>query len=320
MVGNRSKLPLLMELLRQRRQRPSEQAFALALVVLAALMLTAGGLALANRSSQGLLGSVYLLFGLQAREAAEIGVTRIVTELNKPQNRELLRARGTSTETTPWQTSDLATFYRSKCPPLRAGDVPLTAAMGELLAGEQRRPLAGGPLQLQSQPSQRRGLGPKAPRSQAIEHHPVLRSPAAWLPVEAIGRPTAHQHLRPPDGAGWCAQAVGDRGSGAQLQMQHRRAAAQGTGGTRGRAEADRFGAEQLGAQQLEQAPLQQPLPLTAHQALQAVAISRQGLQHHPREQQPEHQGQQQFDQAEATAAGAPAIPIRHRPCLSGVP
>jgi len=48
----------------------------LALVVLTALMLTAGGLALANRSSQGPLASVYQMFGLQAREAAEIGVTR----------------------------------------------------------------------------------------------------------------------------------------------------------------------------------------------------------------------------------------------------
>lgn len=95
---------------------PQEQGFSLALVVLASLMLTAGGLALANRSSQGLLGSVFHAFGLQAREAAEIGVTRIVTELNKPGNRGLLHAKGASTETTPWNVSDLTTSYRSKCP------------------------------------------------------------------------------------------------------------------------------------------------------------------------------------------------------------
>jgi hypothetical protein len=119
------------------RSRPEhpEQGFALALVVLAALMLTAGGLALANRSSQGLLGSVFLLFGQQAREAAEIGATRIVTELNKPQNRGLLRARGSSIETTPWQVADVGTFYRSKCPGDGGSDLATNVNIGAPSSG-----------------------------------------------------------------------------------------------------------------------------------------------------------------------------------------
>lgn len=119
---------------RSRAESP-DQGFALALVVLAALMLTAGGLALANRSSQGLLGSVFHGFGLQAREAAEIGMTRIVTELNKPQNRGLLRAYGSSTETTPWQVADLATFYRSKCPRVGNSDLATNVNIGAPSSG-----------------------------------------------------------------------------------------------------------------------------------------------------------------------------------------
>jgi hypothetical protein len=93
------------------------------MVILTAVMLTVGGLALANRSSQGLLGSVFRGFGLQAREAAEIGMNRIVSELNREGNRGLLRARGTSVESGLWNTADTALFHTSKCPKAVSNDL-----------------------------------------------------------------------------------------------------------------------------------------------------------------------------------------------------
>lgn len=104
--------------------------FTLPLVILAALMITAGGLALAYRSSYGLLGSVFHVYGLQAREAAEIGVNRIIAELNKTQNRGVLRSRGTGTETGLWSSGDLATLYRSNCPGSGTPDLASNANLG----------------------------------------------------------------------------------------------------------------------------------------------------------------------------------------------
>ena len=93
------------------------------MVILTAVMLTVGGLALANRSSQGLLGSVFQSYGLQAREAAEIGMNRIVSELNRQGNRGLLRARDTSVETGLWNSADAALFHTSKCPGALSNDL-----------------------------------------------------------------------------------------------------------------------------------------------------------------------------------------------------
>lgn len=124
----------VLQLLRRSGQAAPLQGFAMVLVILAALMLAAGGLALANRASSGLLGSVFQGFSLEAREAAEIGMNRIIAELNKPTNRGMLRSRGTSDEKGLWNAAHLALFYRNKCPGTSAPDVstgsPLATTLG----------------------------------------------------------------------------------------------------------------------------------------------------------------------------------------------
>lgn len=71
----------------------SEQGYSLPLVLAAALILIAGSAVLANRSSMGLLSSVFQNQSWEAKEAAEIGMTQIISELNKERNRYLMVSR-----------------------------------------------------------------------------------------------------------------------------------------------------------------------------------------------------------------------------------
>jgi len=71
----------------------SEQGYSLPLVVAAALILIAGSAVLANRAGMGLLSSIFQNQSWEAREAAEIGMTQIVSELNKETNRYLMVKR-----------------------------------------------------------------------------------------------------------------------------------------------------------------------------------------------------------------------------------
>jgi hypothetical protein len=62
-------------------------------VIAAALILIAGSAVLANRSGMGLLSSIFQNQSWEAREAAEIGMTQIISELNKETNRYLMVKR-----------------------------------------------------------------------------------------------------------------------------------------------------------------------------------------------------------------------------------
>ena len=69
---------------------PPEEGFSLPLVLVASLMVLLGGLMLADRASDGVISAAFQRDSSDARDAAETGVTRIVGELNRPQNRGLL--------------------------------------------------------------------------------------------------------------------------------------------------------------------------------------------------------------------------------------
>ncbi len=71
----------------------SEQGYSLPLVVAATLILIAGSAVLANRAGMGLLSSIFQNQSWEAKEAAEIGMTQIVSELNKETNRYLMVKR-----------------------------------------------------------------------------------------------------------------------------------------------------------------------------------------------------------------------------------
>ena len=70
--------------------RHQEDGFSLTLVVLASLMVLLGGLMLVDRASDGVISAAFQRDSINASDAAETGVTRIVGELNRPQNRGLL--------------------------------------------------------------------------------------------------------------------------------------------------------------------------------------------------------------------------------------
>ncbi len=67
-----------------------DDGFSMLLVILIALAVLLGGVMLIARVSFGRLGSAYQSQGREAREAAEIGMARIIAELNRERNRRLL--------------------------------------------------------------------------------------------------------------------------------------------------------------------------------------------------------------------------------------
>ena len=69
---------------------PPEEGFSLPLVLVASLMVLLGGLMLADRASDGVISAAFQRDSSDPHDAAETGVTSIVGELNRPQNRGLL--------------------------------------------------------------------------------------------------------------------------------------------------------------------------------------------------------------------------------------
>lgn len=126
-MGRRSNPRLWLLLLRTGQGRSLRQrGFSLAVVMLVLLvaMVSTGTLALRSSSSQS--GSLQLSASRQAREAAENGITEIVGELNRPQNRRLL-VSGTSPDT--WGSAT-DTNQRNPCQNLTATVVTPTASAG----------------------------------------------------------------------------------------------------------------------------------------------------------------------------------------------
>lgn len=72
---------------------PYANGYSLPLVVAAALILIAGTAIFANRAGMGLLSSIFQNQSWEAKEAAEIGMTQIASELNKETNRYLMVKR-----------------------------------------------------------------------------------------------------------------------------------------------------------------------------------------------------------------------------------
>jgi hypothetical protein len=74
---------------------PKDQShgYSLPLVIAAALILIAGTAVFADRAGMGLLSSIFQNQSWEAKEAAEIGMTQIVSELNKETNRYLMVKR-----------------------------------------------------------------------------------------------------------------------------------------------------------------------------------------------------------------------------------
>jgi hypothetical protein len=91
--------------LRHPNSAPPEEGFSLPLVLVASLMVLLGGLMLADRASDGVISAAFQRDSSDARDAAETGVTRIVGELNRPQNRGLLAKK--LAVTTPQATAGL---------------------------------------------------------------------------------------------------------------------------------------------------------------------------------------------------------------------
>jgi len=113
---------LLARRIRGRRAAGSE-GFVLPFVILAALLMSVGTLAMANRSGMGFMGAVFHGLSLDAQEAAEIGMNRIIGELNRKENRGLLRSKGSTVESVLWTSADAATVHRSRCPDVNHSDL-----------------------------------------------------------------------------------------------------------------------------------------------------------------------------------------------------
>lgn len=79
-------------------------------------MVLLGGLMLANRSSDGVISAAFQRESSDARDAAETGITRILGELNKEQNRGLLAKAGSAADSADflWSADD-ASGSRNFC-------------------------------------------------------------------------------------------------------------------------------------------------------------------------------------------------------------
>lgn len=70
--------------------KPGERGFSLAMVMLVLLTTILGSMAIASRSTSGLMAARSQSSNREARDVAESGSTEIISELNKEQNRRLL--------------------------------------------------------------------------------------------------------------------------------------------------------------------------------------------------------------------------------------
>ncbi len=111
-------------LIKSRPGKPLESAggFSVAAVVIAGLIVVLGSLTAVNRSAQALIGGVFSSQSKEAREAAENGLTEIISTLNQPRNRGLLVA-----ERNPSQWSNTDPLLVSECSP--PNTAPTTAAL-----------------------------------------------------------------------------------------------------------------------------------------------------------------------------------------------
>lgn len=102
-----------------------ERGYSMPMVMVIALILVVGGIALANRANQGLLGSIFQNQSWEAREAAEIGMNRLISELNKERNRWLMVKRDGDSEqlwSSPAAGGTVATLRTNPCEPQTAAD------------------------------------------------------------------------------------------------------------------------------------------------------------------------------------------------------
>lgn len=133
--GRPSRSRVLHPLLRHAAARRSE-GMILPFVILAVLVMAVGSLAIANRSSLGTLGTVYQSLSFDAQEAAETGMNRIISELNRPRNRGLLRSKGTSVDSSAlWTGSEAASLHTSRCPGTGAPDLASNPSIGYPASG-----------------------------------------------------------------------------------------------------------------------------------------------------------------------------------------
>ena len=89
--------------LRRPNNSHQEDGFSLSLVLVASLMVLLGGLMLVDRSSDGMISAAFQRDSSDARDAAETGMTRIVGELNRPQNRGLLAKKTSGADPTSYR-------------------------------------------------------------------------------------------------------------------------------------------------------------------------------------------------------------------------
>lgn len=125
-----------------------KQEGSIALLLLVALAVTVGALAIANSSSNSLLRSAFQDQSRNAREAALAGAETIINELNQVQNRRLLvTPRALSTWTNDPTSANINFYQNSRCDPPSPGlppspNRPSDEAVG--FADGQFRALPGG--------------------------------------------------------------------------------------------------------------------------------------------------------------------------------
>lgn len=92
----------------QPKDQETQDGFILPLIIVAAFTILLGSLAIANRSSFSVLGSLFQRQGTEAREAAEAGANRIIGELNEPPNRRFLLSSNANVTSGLWSSTELA--------------------------------------------------------------------------------------------------------------------------------------------------------------------------------------------------------------------
>jgi hypothetical protein len=100
---------------------PGERGFSLAMVMLVLLTTILGSMAIASRSTSGLMAARSQSSNREARDVAESGSTEIISELNKEQNRKLL-----VTPRASW--NDGTDARKNPCSSLQPGASPLPIA------------------------------------------------------------------------------------------------------------------------------------------------------------------------------------------------
>ena len=113
------------------QSRRNANGYSMPMVMVIALILIVGGVAIASRANQGLLGAIFQNQSWEAREAAEIGMNRLISDLNRERNRWLMVSRtgdteGTSSDTSPWAKpasgGSIDTTRRNPCNPETTAD------------------------------------------------------------------------------------------------------------------------------------------------------------------------------------------------------